>query len=52
MPPLVVETFLDIKSLGAHQSLVVADCDGRTWNANKVPRRNEVVLERWIIEFM
>jgi autophagy-related protein 13 len=50
IPPLVVETYLDLRSLNEQQPLVLVDSIGKAWNAPS--KRSEVVLERWVIEFV
>ncbi|CAN6674625.1 hypothetical protein TRVA0_058S00562 [Trichomonascus vanleenenianus] len=51
-PPMVIETYLDVGSLGPHQSLVLVDGKNH-WNAMRSgQKRNEIVLERWIVEFV
>uniref|UniRef100_A0A060T6L4 Autophagy-related protein 13 n=1 Tax=Blastobotrys adeninivorans TaxID=409370 RepID=A0A060T6L4_BLAAD len=53
VPPLVVETFLDVRSLGPQQALVVTNPDGSQSVALKGgTSRTEIVLERWVIELM
>lgn len=50
MPPVVVETYLDMRHLNANQTLVLEDLHGKRWNASFGGRKTEVVLERWVIE--
>lgn len=52
IPPLVVETYLDLRDLGPQHSLILTDSTGKTWEVTKGTKRNEVVLERWIVEFI
>ncbi|KAG5362430.1 Autophagy-related protein 13 [Yarrowia sp. C11] len=50
MPPVVVETYLDMRHLSPNQTLVLEDAYGKRWNASFGGRKTEVVLERWVIE--
>lgn len=52
IPPLVVETYLDAKNLNSHQSLVLETSDGRSEPVFKDNSMTEVVIERWIVEFV
>lgn len=62
-PPLVIETYLDTKSLTNNQTLVILDENGKRWDvreslaalrsARATPYQSEddkIVLERWRIE--
>lgn len=46
MPPLVVETVLDLRGLERNQTLIF---DGE--NIVKTDKKAEIVLERWLVEF-
>ncbi|VEU22028.1 DEKNAAC103025 [Brettanomyces naardenensis] len=46
MPPLVVETVLDLRGLEPNQTLVVDD-----GTIVKTEKKSEIVLERWLVEF-
>lgn len=48
LPPLVVETYLDLRSLTPKHALLVKDEQGGTWNINT--KKSEIVMERWLIE--
>jgi autophagy-related protein 13 len=48
IPPLVVETFLDLRALTPKQALVLKDDQGASWNINT--KKSEIVMERWLIE--
>lgn len=50
LPPLVIETFLDIRELTNNHSVVLGDQDGNPWNVCKGGKKTEIVLERWLIE--
>lgn len=52
IPPLVVETYLDLRGLGPEHSLILTDPSGKPYEVTKGTKRNEVMLERWIIEFL
>ncbi|CCH45471.1 Autophagy-related protein [Wickerhamomyces ciferrii] len=47
-PPIVIETYLDLRDLNLNQSLILKDDEDNTWNINT--KKNEIVLERWLIE--
>ncbi|KAF3899858.1 Autophagy-related protein 13 [Trichophyton interdigitale] len=61
--PLIIETFLDGSQLQKHEELVILDDHGKRWDVfdalsdtpggppeKKRGTRNEVILERWVIE--
>lgn len=50
LPPLVVETYLDLTNLSPHQALVAVDSNGKMHNVTRGQQKAEVVLERWVIE--
>lgn len=52
IPSLVVETYLDLRDLGPQHSLILTDVSGKQWEVTKGKRRSEVVLERWLVEFI
>ncbi|KAJ5209656.1 hypothetical protein N7449_004035 [Penicillium cf. viridicatum] len=62
-PPLVIETYLDTKSLTNNQSLVILDENGKRWDVRESlaslegaraksyqSENDEIILERWRIE--
>lgn len=51
-PPMIIETYLDLRRVGHNQTVVLRD-DARTpWTAAKGGgKKQEVVLERWLVEF-
>ncbi|KAE8556145.1 hypothetical protein EYB25_000845 [Talaromyces marneffei] len=59
-PPMIIETYLDVKSLTNSQTLVLIDENGKRWdvvgalaasqNASVRAKPKEVVLERWKVE--
>ena len=54
-PPLIIETFLDTRSLTNNQSLVTLDGNGKRWDVEESLSRAQadpdlVILERWKIE--
>lgn len=59
-PPMIIETYLDAKSLTNSQTLVLIDENGKRWdvvgalaasqNSSVRARPKEVVLERWKVE--
>ncbi|CEP64669.1 serine/threonine protein kinase regulatory subunit ATG13 LALA0_S13e00276g [Lachancea lanzarotensis] len=50
VPPLVIETYLDLTHLSPSQSIILRDQDGNPWNVCKGTRKSEIVLERWLIQ--
>lgn len=50
LPPLVIETVLNIKSLTQKQTLKLKSSDGHIWTVCKGGKKSEVVLERWLVE--
>lgn len=50
LPPLVIETYLDLGNLTPSHWLTLKDDDGNSWNVCKGTKKSEVVLERWLIE--
>lgn len=50
LPPLVIETYLDLSNLSPHQSLVITDSNGKVHNVSRGSQKTEVVLERWVLE--
>ena len=52
IPPMIIETYLDLRQLPANQTLVLFDDQKHPWTvANANGKKQEVVLERWLIEF-
>ncbi|ODV83553.1 hypothetical protein CANARDRAFT_29784 [[Candida] arabinofermentans NRRL YB-2248] len=45
LPPLVIETYLDLRGLDTNQTLLLND------SIVKTNKKSEVVLERWLMEF-
>lgn len=50
LPPLVIETFLDLRGLSEDQQLV-AETSGHRAVIEKAGKKSEIVLERWLFEF-
>lgn len=50
LPPLVIETFLDLRNLGVQDSVHLKDEEGNLWNVSRGGKKSEIVLERWLIE--
>lgn len=50
LPPLVIETFLDLRQLGPSHWITLKDDEGNLWNVCKGTKKTEIVLERWLIE--
>lgn len=50
LPPLVIETFLDLRGLGPFHNVTLKDDEGNSWNVCRGTKKSEIVLERWLIE--
>ena len=50
LPPLVLETYLDLRGLQPNHIVYLHDCDDNPWVACKGGKKSEIVLERWLIE--
>ena len=50
LPPLVIETLLDLRKLSPINWITLSDDDGNTWSVCKGTKKSEIVLERWLIE--
>lgn len=50
LPPLVIETYLDLRQLTSSNWITLKDDDGNSWNVCKGTKKTEIVLERWLIE--
>ncbi|CAK9436519.1 uncharacterized protein LODBEIA_P10770 [Lodderomyces beijingensis] len=52
LPPMIIETYLDLRQLPSNQTLVLFDEQKHPWTVVKPNgKKQEVVLERWLIEF-
>ncbi|EGW34381.1 uncharacterized protein SPAPADRAFT_49425 [Spathaspora passalidarum NRRL Y-27907] len=52
LPPMIIETFLDLRQLPSNQTVVILDENNNPWTvARSGGKKYEVVLERWLIEF-
>ncbi|RCK62621.1 Autophagy-related protein 13 [Candida viswanathii] len=52
LPPMIIETYIDLKKLPSDQILVLLDQEKHPWTVAKGGgKKTEVVLERWLIEF-
>lgn len=52
LPPMIVETYLDLSELPSGHTLALKDDHGNLWPVTKGgSKKSEVVLERWLIEF-
>lgn len=52
IPPMIIEIYLDLRQLTARQTVVLRDDNGNPWTVAKGgSKKQEVVLERWLIEF-
>ncbi|CCD26909.1 serine/threonine protein kinase regulatory subunit ATG13 NDAI_0J00170 [Naumovozyma dairenensis CBS 421] len=50
LPPLIIETYLDLRQLPHSYSIKLKDNDANLWNVTKGNRKTEIVLERWLLE--
>ncbi|GEQ69871.1 hypothetical protein JCM33374_g3546 [Metschnikowia sp. JCM 33374] len=51
-PPMIIETYLDLRQLSPCQMVMLEDDHGGMWPvAEGGSKKSEVVLERWLIEF-
>ncbi|CAR27541.1 ZYRO0D00924p [Zygosaccharomyces rouxii] len=50
LPPLVIETYLDLRNLGPQDSVHLKDEEGNSWSVCRGSKKSEIVLERWLIE--
>lgn len=50
LPPLVIETYLDLARLSPSQQVTLKDQDGNPWNVCKGTKKSEIMLERWLIQ--
>lgn len=50
LPPLVIETYLDLRQLTSNYTVRLRDKEGHLWTVAKGSKKSEVVLERWLIE--
>ncbi|CAI4054219.1 serine/threonine protein kinase regulatory subunit ATG13 SKDI_16G4400 [Saccharomyces kudriavzevii IFO 1802] len=50
LPPLVVETYLDLRRLNSSHLVRLKDHEGHLWNVCKGTKKQEIVMERWLIE--
>lgn len=52
IPPMIIETSVDLRHLTNKNSLMLRDSNGNSWGVIKDnSKKNEVVIERWLIEF-
>lgn len=52
IPPMIIETYLDLRQLSSNQTVVLKDDNGNPWTVAKSgTKKQEIVLERWLIEF-
>lgn len=52
VPPMIVETYLDLGNLPQGHTLALKDEHGNLWPVTKGgSKKTEVVLERWLVEF-
>ncbi|ODV93526.1 hypothetical protein PACTADRAFT_62456, partial [Pachysolen tannophilus NRRL Y-2460] len=48
LPPLVIETYLDLRDLNNNQTLILLD-KGNLISVTRGTKKTEVVLERWLV---
>lgn len=52
LPPMIIETYLDLRHLSPREIVVLEDDSGNTWTVAKGgTKKLEIVVERWLIEF-
>lgn len=53
LSPMIIETLIDLKSLDDKKSLILNDENNNPWTVikNGGSKKNEIVIERWLIEF-
>lgn len=52
LPPMIIETYLDLRQLSPREIVVLEDDNGNSWTVAKGgTKKQEVVVERWLIEF-
>lgn len=52
LPPMIIETYLDLRQLNAREIVMLEDENGKLWTvAEGKSKKQEVVIERWLIEF-
>lgn len=50
--PMIIETYLDLRQLDPRQTVALEDDTGNSWTVAKGGlKKQEVVVERWLIEF-
>lgn len=52
LPPMIIETYLDLRLLSPREIVTLEDDNGHSWAvAEGGSKKQEVVIERWLIEF-
>lgn len=52
LPPLILETYLDLRQVSGREIVVLEDDNGNSWPVvDGGSKKHEVVVERWLIEF-
>lgn len=52
LPPIIIETYLDLRHLNAREIVMLENEHGKVWTvAEGKSKKQEVVIERWLIEF-
>lgn len=52
LPPMIIETYLDLRHLNAREIVMLENEHGKLWTvAEGKSKKQEVVIERWLIEF-
>lgn len=50
--PMIIETYLDLRQLDPRETVALEDDNGNSWTVTKGSlKKQEVVVERWLIEF-
>lgn len=52
LPPLIIETYLDLRQVLGREMVMLEDDNGNSWTVvDSGHKKQEVVVERWLIEF-
>lgn len=52
LPPMIIETYLDLRHLNAREIVMLENEHGKLWTvAEGKSKKQEVVIERWLLEF-
>lgn len=52
LPPIIIETYLDLRQVSGREMVLLEDDNGNSWTVvDSGHKKQEVVVERWLIEF-